>query len=78
MKRRISVPFAALPILGAVAPPARAVTLGERCSTQLLCFSDEFGKEHFDLFQYLRFNARQFDTGDTAQGMGYGREGDGA
>lgn len=78
MKRRISVLFAAPPILGAVAPPARAVTPGERCSTQSLCFSDEFGKEHIDLFQYLRFNARQFDTGNTVQVTGYGREGDGA
>lgn len=78
MKRRIGALFAALPILGAVAPPARAVTLGERYSTRLLCSSDEFGKEHFDPFQYLRFNARQFDAGDTVQVTGFGREGDGA
>ena len=83
MKRRISVLFAALLILGTVAPPARAVTLGGRSSTQALWFSDEFGKDHTDLSQYLRFNARQFDKGDTVQVTGYGRawadvqEGDG-
>lgn len=78
MKRRISALFAALLILGAVAPPARAVTLGGRSSTQALRFPDEFGKDHFDLFQYLRCNARLFDKGDAVQVTGYGREGDGA
>lgn len=73
MKRRIHLLFAALLILGAVAPPARAVTLGGRSSTQALWFSDEFGKDHFDLSQLLRFNARQFDKGDTVQVTGYGR-----
>ena len=83
MKRRISVLFAALLILGTAVPPARAVTLGGRSSTQALWFSDEFGKDSFDLSQYLRFNARQFDKGDTVQVTGYGRawadvqEGDG-
>jgi hypothetical protein len=83
MKRRILVLSAALLILGAVVPPARAVTLGGRSSTQALWFSNEFGKDSFDLSQYLRFNARQFDKGDTVQVAGYGRawadvqEGDG-
>jgi hypothetical protein len=75
MKRRTSVLFAALLtlILCAAVPPARAVTLGGRSSTQALWFSDEFGKDHFDLSQYLRVNARQFDKGDTIHVTGYGR-----
>lgn len=83
MTRCTGVLLAALLILGAAASPARAVTLGGRSSTQALWFSDEFGKDHFDLSQYLRFNARQFDNADTVQVMGYGRawadvpEGDG-
>lgn len=73
MKRCIRVLFAALLILGTVVPPARAVTLGGRSSTQALWFSDESGKDHLDLSQYLRFHARRFDPGDTVQVTGYGR-----
>jgi len=73
MKRGTSVLLAALLTLILAASPALAATLGGRSSTQALWFSDEFGKSHFDLAQYVRFSARQLDKADTVQVTGYGR-----
>lgn len=74
MNGRILAPLVAFLLLAAAAaPPARAVTLGGKASTQAMWFSDESGKDHFDLAQYVRASARQFDKGDTVQAAGYGR-----
>lgn len=73
MKRRIQLFLVALLILGVGVPAARAATLSGRGSTQALWFADEFGTDHFDLAQYLRFSARQLDAGDTVRINGYGR-----
>jgi len=64
---------ALLLLLGAGAFPAHAITLSGRSSTQALWFADEFGTDHFDLSQYLRIQARQFDNADTISINGYGR-----
>ena len=71
--RRIGFLFGVLLLLGAVSPPARAVTLGGKSSTQALWFSDEFGKDHLDLAQYVRATAGKLDAGNTMQVTGYGR-----
>jgi hypothetical protein len=61
MNRRTLAPLVALLlILAAVPPPAGAVTLGGKASAQAMWFSDESGKDHFDLAQYVRASARQF------------------
>lgn len=64
---------ALLLLLGAGGFPAHAVTLSGRSSTQALWFADEFGTDHFDLSQYVRFQARQLDNADTISINGYGR-----
>lgn len=68
---RILLP--ALLLLCAGVFPAQAITVSGRSSSQALWFGDEFGTDHFDLAQYLRFNARQIDTADTVRLTGYGR-----
>ncbi len=73
MKKFFLVLLVALLLLGAGAPATRAATLSGRGSTQALWFSDEFGTDHVDVAQYLRFSARQLDAGDTLRIAGYGR-----
>ena len=73
MERCARVLLAALLILGIGGISAQAATLNGRSSTQALWFSDEFGSDHFDLSQYLRFHARQLDKADTLSVSGYGR-----
>ncbi len=73
MNRFPRVLLVALLILGAAVPGAGAATLSGRGSTQALWFADEFGQDHFDLAQYLRFSARQLDARDTVRISGYGR-----
>ncbi len=73
MKRFLLIPLVILLIPGAGVPAARAATLSGRGSTQALWFADEFGRDHFDVAQYLRFSARQLDAGDTVRLTGYGR-----
>ncbi len=72
MKRLPRVLLAALAILGA-APDVRAATLSGRGSTPARWFADEFGEDHLDVAQYLRFSARQLDGRDTVRISGYGR-----
>ncbi len=73
MKRLPRVLLAALLILCGAAPGAGGATLSGRGSTQALWFADEFGKDHLDVAQYLRFSARGLDAGDTLRISGYGR-----
>ncbi|MBI5418938.1 MAG: hypothetical protein HZA60_02510 [Deltaproteobacteria bacterium] len=73
MKRCTRFLLVALLILGVGVPTARAAALSGRASTQALWFSDEFGADHFDLAQYARFHARNFDAANTVQVSGYGR-----
>ncbi len=73
MNRCARVLLAALLILGIGGVSAQAASLSGRSSTQALWFSDEFGADHFDLSQYLRFNARQLDKANTVSVSGYGR-----
>ncbi|MGE5188579.1 MAG: hypothetical protein ACM3NF_00815 [Gemmatimonadota bacterium] len=73
MKRLPHFLLVALLILGIGAPPARAATLSGRASTQAFWFADEFGSDHIDVAQYLRFAARQLDANDTLRLNGYGR-----
>lgn len=73
MKSRTGILLAVLLVACVAASPARAVTFGGKSSTQALWFSDESGGDHFDLAQYVRASARQFDKGDTLQVTGYGR-----
>lgn len=73
MKRCTRIFLVALLILGAGTLSAQAASLSGRASTQALWFSDEFGADHFDLSQYLRFHARQLDAADTVSVSGYGR-----
>ncbi len=72
MKRLPRALLAALLVLGAV-PGARAATLSGRGSTQAFWFADEFGQDHLDVAQYLRFSVRRLDDGDTVRINGYGR-----
>jgi len=75
MNSRAGVPLVAflLLIVCLIASPSWAVTFGGKSSTQAMWFSDESGKDHFDLAQYVRASARQFDSKDTLQVWGYGR-----
>ncbi len=65
--------LAALFTVGTAVTGAGAATLSGRSSTQALWFSDEFGQDHLDVAQYLRFSARRLDGGDTVRISGYGR-----
>lgn len=73
MKRLPRALLASLLILCAAAPGTGAATLAGRGSTQALWFADEFGQDHLDVAQYLRFSARRLDAGDTVRVSGYGR-----
>ncbi|MBI5576015.1 MAG: hypothetical protein HY896_06575 [Deltaproteobacteria bacterium] len=73
MNIRSGILLVALLVLCIGFPPAEAASLSGRSSTQALWFSDEFGEDHFDLSQYLRFNARKLDSKDTLSATGYGR-----
>jgi hypothetical protein len=73
MKRSTSVLLSALLVLCGLSSAAGAMTLGGRSSSQASWFSDEKGADHFDLAEYLRFSARNFDKDDTIRIDGYGR-----
>ncbi len=73
MKFRACLPLFLL--LGLVSAPAGAggPTVSGRASTQLMAYSDESGKDHVLLQQYLRFLSRGFDNNNTLTVSGYGR-----
>lgn len=73
MKRCTRSLLAALLLLGVGVSTSQAVSVSGRSSTQALFFADEFDKDHFSLAQYLRFDARQIDSGNTVSVSGYGR-----
>ena len=72
MKRLPRALLVAMLTLGAAAG-AGAATLSGRGSTQALWFADEFGQDHLDVAQYLRFSARGLDARDSVRVSGYGR-----
>jgi hypothetical protein len=63
--------------LCAIAAAATAASAGPiaggRASTQLMAYSDESGKEHLLLQQYVRTLVRGFDNAGTVTVSGYGR-----
>ncbi len=65
--------LASLLAFAAAVPEARAVTVGGRSSTQAFFFSDDFGKDHLDLAEYLRVGIASLDADNTVRINGYGR-----
>lgn len=73
MKKCTGALLAALLVLLAGLPGARAASLSGRASSQALWFGDESDRDHFVLAQYLRFAAQKLDAGNALSATGYGR-----
>jgi hypothetical protein len=62
-----------LALLAAVAPAAAGPVATGRASTQLMAYSDDFGKDHLLAQQYLRAFVRGLDNAGKLTASGYGR-----